>query len=137
MKTKIISFYEQFSCLKDKCPYSCCKGWRVPLDDRTYEQYQMEPGIKGICLCMAVQKHPVQGYLIRRVFGRCPYFNKQNLCSHQCKGREDLMPEICRLYPRLSVGYGDYQEIMLELSCYHVAELFYKNQGRLYLPGGS
>lgn len=130
METKVISFYEQFNCLQGDCPYTCCKGWRVPLDDKTFRRYQKEPGIKGFFLCLAAKKHPSEGHLLRRVFGRCPYLNKQNLCRHQCKGREDFMPEICRIYPRLSVGYGEYQEIMLELSCYRAAALFFENQGR-------
>lgn len=133
MKTKVISFYEQFNCLKGDCPYTCCKGWRVPLDDKTWRRYQKVPGIKGFFLCLATKKHPAEGHLLRRVFDRCPYLNKQNLCYHQCKGHDDFMPEICKIYPRLSVGYGEYQEIMLELSCYRAAELFFKNQGRLSL----
>lgn len=131
MITKNNEFYEQFKCLGGDCPYSCCKGWRVQVDAKTYENYLKEPGLKGLLLTAMTTKHPVYGHLMRKLGGKCPFQNREHLCSHQCQGRMDLMPDICILYPRLSVSYGDYQEVTLELSCIRVAELFLENLGRL------
>lgn len=107
------------------------------MDAKTYENYLKEPGLKGLLLTAMTTKHPVYGHLMRKLVGKCPFQNREHLCSHQCQGRMDLMPDICILYPRLSVSYGDYQEVTLELSCIRVAELFLENLGRLDYKAGA
>ncbi|MGN0347458.1 MAG: flagellin lysine-N-methylase [Lachnospiraceae bacterium] len=128
---RVISYYEEFECLASDCPYTCCKGWRVQLDDETVMKYQKAKGPEGIKLSLLIQKNPAVGPVLRQICGKCPQLTKVKLCRFQVQGKEDHMPLICRLYPRVSIRFGDIQEITMELSCPESARLFLKNQGRL------
>lgn len=41
------SYFENFRCIADKCPDSCCKGWDVVVDDETNAYYQTVGGEFG------------------------------------------------------------------------------------------
>lgn len=64
---------------------------------------------------------------VRRFFGRCANETREGLCRLQLKGREELMPEICRIYPRRSILIGEEEEVTFELSCPMTARLFLEN----------
>lgn len=60
---------------------------------------------------------------VKKCFGRCIYFTKENKCKLQLEQHEDMLPTICRLYPKLTVDYGEWSETTLQLSCPSVAKL--------------
>ena len=35
MKLRIPSYYEEFSCIADKCKDNCCIGWEIDIDEET------------------------------------------------------------------------------------------------------
>ncbi|MCR4610993.1 MAG: flagellin lysine-N-methylase [Lachnospiraceae bacterium] len=125
MGTKVINFYNEFTCLASECPNTCCRGWRISIDPKTAESYRQEKGAEGLRLkaTMSFGKDKE----IRRFFGRCANETKDGLCRLQKKGREDLMPEVCRIYPRRGVKIGDDEEVTFELSCPLTAKLFLEN----------
>ena len=47
MKSTCHEFYNEFMCIADKCPDSCCKGWDVVVDDETNEYYKTVGGDFG------------------------------------------------------------------------------------------
>lgn len=128
---KVIEFYEQFRCIGAECPYTCCSGWWVDVDAATYAKYKREKGRLGWKLRVLTFEDKEKGTLIRRLHGACPFHTREKLCYLQEKGRMDLMPEVCRLFPRKSIRYGKSDEVTLELSCIRVAELFLQNLHRL------
>ena len=128
MNVKAIDLVKKFQCLNKECPFNCCHGWKIPVDDETYANFQAEPGMKGKCIRMAVTGK--DDHFIRKLFGHCPFLTKEKLCSFELKGRQDLMALICREYPKEPVLYSDFEEITLELSCYEAARLFIENPGR-------
>ena len=125
MGTRVISFYEQFQCLATKCPNTCCRGWRISIDNETRERYEKEEGAEGFRLKATMTFG--EDKEVRRFFGRCANETKEGLCRLQLKGREELMPEICRIYPRRSIRIGDDEEVTFELSCPMTARLFLEN----------
>ena len=121
--TKEISLCENFHCLGPDCPRNCCKGWHIPVDDATAARYQALPGIEGRSVRSFLTKR--RGLVVfRRVFGTCPFLNSDRLCQFQANGNPELMPLVCRYYPREIIRYSDYTEITLSLSCISAARLF-------------
>lgn len=119
-----IQFLNQFKCAQGDCPQTCCKGWRILIDANTMEQIEKEPEDKRRELkrhIAGVRKGQPQ---IRKNFGRCPYHTKEQLCGLQLKKRTDLMPRVCREYPRRTVSFSSFAEITMELACPVVAQLF-------------
>lgn len=125
MGTRVISFYEQFNCLATKCPNTCCRGWRISIDNETIKRYEKEDGVEGFRLKATMTLGADKE--VRRFFGRCANETKEGLCRLQKMGREELMPEICRIYPRRSIKIGEDEEVTFELSCPMSARLFLEN----------
>lgn len=69
--------------------------------------------------------------MFRRFFGVCPFFNTDKLCSFQCGDHVELMPLVCREFPRQTVDFGAFYEETLLLSCPESAMLFIHHPGRL------
>ena len=129
MTTKAIEFYNNFKCKADNCEYTCCRGFGIAIDDSTYSNYQNEPGILGKKLSIFTQQNIYVGPVLRKVFGKCIFCSK-GLCKFQSDNRTDLLPEVCKVFPRLCVDYGTSKEVTLELSCIMAAELFIKEPKR-------
>ena len=125
----ICDLYEKFHCLAGDCPTSCCKGWVLPVDDEAYERYEKLEGLYGRHVRSHITKH--KGIrVIRRQLGRCPFLNSDKLCQFQANGHPELMPLVCRTYPRETVSFDKEARSTLVLSCPAIAKLFIENPGR-------
>ena len=103
-------------CMGGSCPYTCCKGWSILIDDKTYANYLKEKGLLGLAV-----KYCSRG---QKFTGHCKFHTREGLCYFQKNNRLDLMPRVCRLFPRRVMDYGDYGEMTYYLSCYNVARDF-------------
>lgn len=130
MFTKAIDFYDDFKCLKDKCPYTCCEGWSVAVDDETYENHRKEKGIRSLKLKLLLKSNKDKIHIFKNIKNKCAYCTREGLCSFQSENRMDLVPKVCKAYPGRCISYGEITEITLELSCYKAALLFVKNPMR-------
>lgn len=119
-----IQFLNQFKCAQGDCPQTCCKGWQILIDANTMEQIEKEPEDKRRDLKRHIAGMRKGQPQIRKNFGRCPYHTKEQLCGLQLRKRTDLMPRVCREYPRRTVSFGSFAEITMELACPVVAQLF-------------
>lgn len=121
----VVDFGKDFTCIKDQCPFTCCKGWGILIDDATYTRQKNERGLLGARLRLFSYQNKAAEREVRfSADGRCPFFTGDRLCELACKSREELMPKICRIFPRRCIAYGDYREVSLELACYEAARLF-------------
>lgn len=129
MKTYEHSLCKFYKCLASECPGHCCRGWQVPVDDMTYEKYRLLKGTFGRHVRSFVKKK-ADPKVFRRFFGVCPFFTSDRLCMFQWSGDEELMPFVCRLFPRNVVEMGDRREVTLLLSCPATVRGFMDHLGR-------
>ena len=122
----VLDMVEEFECMGGDCPYTCCKGWQVCIDEDTLKLYRGNHGLEGI-ISYGVCKSNNGTTVLRKICGRCPFHTFKGLCGLQLRGKKDYMPLVCRMYPRCSFVYGDRQEVTLELSCYRAAQRFVEN----------
>lgn len=123
-----IDFSLKFYCLGGDCPYTCCKGWQIPVDDETYARYLHIKGVKGRHIrSHIIKKDPKR---IKKLFGKCPFHTSDGLCVHQQNGEEALMPLVCRNYPRRIFSANNITEMSLELSCPMAARMFLEDLRR-------
>ena len=127
MSEYISSLLPDFKCLAADCPSTCCGGWTVNVDPRTRKQIRSEKGLKGMIMNAAFSKGKSSHIIMP--LGTCP-FHKKGLCSLQASGKNDLMPNVCRVYPRKRTTIGMRTEITPELSCIEAARLFLKYPAR-------
>ena len=39
MKLRTPDYFDEFKCIADKCEDTCCAGWGIVIDDKSYEKY--------------------------------------------------------------------------------------------------
>lgn len=124
MRIKQISIYNEFHCTGADCPASCCRGWRIPIDDAAYQKYIREPGSFGFLLrCAIVKKEDITAFR-SLPGGRCPFWSADHLCGIQKKHSTDYMARVCVQFPRQLYNLGFFCEETLYLACPEAARLF-------------
>lgn len=128
METYAIDLYANFKCIEADCPQSCCVGWDIVIDDATLKTYSDKKDTLGL-ICRSLSQKKENYTCVRTISGRCPYYGFDHLCRLQKKSFDNLMPQVCKDYPRRVLQFGNRRELTLELSCYEAAFLFvYKPQ---------
>ena len=116
------SYFDDFRCIASACPDSCCKEWDVLVDEASAAFYRSLPGQLGDDLRNVL--HEEDGCTVMTIIdGRCPMWRRDGLCRIQAELGESALCHTCRDFPRLRHDYGDFLELMLELSCPEAARI--------------
>lgn len=98
-------YYEQFSCIADRCSMTCCQEWKIAVDDATVHKWKklappdgMKTGKKNLkafttckdnsCVIALDDNH------------RCPFLNEQALCRLVSQYGDAVLSETCQIFPR-------------------------------------
>ena len=133
------SYYDTFRCIAGACPDSCCHQWEVQVDADAARRYRAMPGPLGDALRDALRTEDGETFLTLRE-GKCPMWRSDGLCRIQAELGEKALCRVCREFPRLRHDYGDFQELMLEMSCPEAAKWIFLDAGgwvEAEIPGGS
>ena len=121
-------YYDDFNCIADKCKDSCCIGWTVHIDKKSYNKYKKVKGNFGGFLNKNIIRNRKD--LIDLSYGkmklnknRCPLLSEDNLCNLYINLGEDYLCNTCKIYPRMVKKYGEIYEKNLTLSCPEVARI--------------
>lgn len=129
MKTERVSFYKDFKCIEGNCGENCCTGWIVPVDNETWEKYASLKGLDFLRLRLE-NFHRSEPVFVTGANG-CRFRNREGLCSMQLKYGEEMIPAVCRAYPRRRRNYGVQTVSWLDLSCIEAARMFLERSGRV------
>lgn len=129
MKKKLKpSFYNDFSCIADKCESNCCsENWNIFIDKKTYKEYMNFSGklkneLKKNIKIYKDHKSTTDYAKIRlSKDGRCSLLNKDGLCKIHAKIGGESLSHVCRTYPREVLKIGNIYEYKLTISCPEVA----------------
>lgn len=114
-------YFDRFRCIAGDCPDSCCKEWKVQVDEASAEYYRSLSGALGDRLREVL--HTEDGETVMTITdGRCPMWRADGLCRIQAELGEGALCKTCREFPRLTHDYGDFVELGLELSCPEAAK---------------
>ena len=128
MKYIVPDYYNEFSCIADKCRHSCCKGWEIDIDEESYEWYKTIDGKIGEKLknCIAVEDG-IPHYILEEDES-CPFLRQDGLCEMICELGEDSLCQICSDHPRFRNYFSDREEMGLGLCCEAAGELILKRK---------
>ncbi len=113
-------YYDNFTCIADRCPATCCAGWQIVIDEKSLEKYNHVQGEFGIRLQKSIDWEEGVFHQYNR---RCAFLNKENFCDlYRELGAESLC-DTCRLYPRHIEEFEEVREFSLSLSCPVAAEM--------------
>ncbi|WP_291939887.1 flagellin lysine-N-methylase [Limnohabitans sp.] len=120
----------RFSCTGAACEDSCCSGWTVQIDKKTFTAYRQakQPLLMER---MASQVKRIRSLASDAKYARiemqpetqdCPFL-EEKLCSVQRELGEDKLSDTCATYPRKSRVLGGQHQQALTLSCPEAARL--------------
>ncbi|KEI16198.1 flagellin lysine-N-methylase [Clostridium haemolyticum] len=131
----IPEYLKNFRCIGSECEDTCCKGWRVDIDKKTYNLYKKSKNIK---LKPLFQKHikrnhnnkteKLYGKLKMNSEGYCPFLDENRMCGLYKEIGEEKLSHICKIYPRETRSIEGKLEQSLTLSCPEVVRIALFNE---------
>lgn len=121
-------YYNKFQCIANKCNDSCCIGWNVIIDKKSYNKYKKINGDFGKFLSKNISRNRINNSdlnygKMKLISLKCPFLNNESLCNIYINLGEDSLCNTCKTYPRLVKKYREICEKNLTLSCPVVAKL--------------
>ena len=62
-------YYENFSCIAGQCEDTCCAGWEIDIDDKSYAYYMSVPGEFGSRLRKYIREYSADGEDVYEMHG--------------------------------------------------------------------
>lgn len=122
-------YYPAFSCKMGQCRNSCCEGWPISFTRQDYFNLlsiECSPELRKKLDCaMHLKDNPTPeeyAQISPRYDGNCPMRLEDGKCGLQAELGEDVLADVCRLYPR-GVRTKNGYECSCANSCEAVPEL--------------
>ncbi len=112
--------FDEFHCIADQCPKSCCEGWQIVIDDESMDRYQSTTGPFADRLQAGINEDES---CFRQSRMRCSMLSASGLCDLQTALGEEYLCDTCRQYPRHTEEFPDLREYSLSLSCPEVVRM--------------
>lgn len=100
MLLRIPDYYKKFKCIADRCSDTCCAGWQVEIDPKTYEYYMGLTGEFGDRLKNTIDKTGDTAEFINKPNNDCPCLNDKHYCDLYTALGEEHLCETCMDFPR-------------------------------------
>ena len=121
-------YYNDFKCIADKCPDTCCAGWQIVIDDESLEKYSNEKDEFSYRLKNSIDWG--EGVFFQNN-GRCAMLNDNNLCDLVTAKGEGGLCRTCHMYPRHIEEFEGVREYSLSLSCPVAARIILEDTNKL------
>lgn len=138
-------YAQRFRCIGPSCEDTCCEGWQVSIDPRTYAKYmalpasplrarideyilpidQINPAAPPISTTAHAPAQPasVSARISLLPGARCPFLAESRLCQIQSELGERYLSNTCSTFPRRLYTIDMIEEKTLSLSCPEAARL--------------
>ncbi len=106
--------FNEFHCIADRCPKSCCEGWQIIIDEESLNRYALVSGPFSEQLRTGIDYR--ESCFLQHA-GRCSMLSETGLCKLQIALGEVYLCDTCRKYPRHEEKFFNLREYSLSLSC--------------------
>lgn len=135
MKNELrLSVLDQFTCLGKDCPDNCCRAqWDIQIDAPTHARWQQlgNADLRQTLLASIDERQRGSESVLlfkRDSAGQCVHL-RDSLCGLQSAHGADMLPDVCRQYPRLHTRTATADIASATLSCPEVARLVIRQPG--------
>ena len=118
-----------FACKCGQCRRNCCGGWPVTISRQEYERIRQaecpEEYREKLREALHLNFAPDDtryAHIVHDRQGKCILLTEEGLCSLQLQLGEEILPAVCRLYPRNRREVCSVPECALSFSCEAVTE---------------
>jgi len=125
--TRIIipEYVQDFRCIGGACEESCCIGWDIDIDKKSFKKYRKssDQELKKLFSDFLYRnrisrsKETDYGKIAIRANRWCPFLNDDKLCKIHKKTGEAALSNVCHTYPRNFNITDGVWELSLYLSC--------------------
>lgn len=125
MEGYVLSLYPGFSCIADRCPATCCSGWKITVDQESYRRFiQLSDDILRQDILSNLMEQDGVFRFANRKNGACAMLDADGLCRIQRNTSEEMLCHTCRKFPRITAKLleGDMVCLSLAASCPVVAK---------------
>lgn len=122
-----VDIYDQFQCIADRCPNTCCTNWTILMDDATCQKMiEHENELEIRAKDWLVKENGVIS--VKNKNNRCSMLTENNLCKVVLRLGPQYLCDTCRTYPRMSRQYGSFMEEYLLMSCPEVIHMLMQKE---------
>ncbi len=118
-------YYKKFKCIADRCPDTCCAGWKIMIDDKSLKKYNKYKGDFGNRLANCIDWKEGSFHQYDK---RCAFLDENNLCDIYSEAGKEYLCKTCRRYPRHYEEFENIRELSLSLSCPVAANIILKEK---------
>ena len=139
-KVLLANYYRDFVCKCGECRHPCCDGWGINVSRKEYFS------LLGMDCSEELRRHLDSAFVVEKMasedcyatirpnyLGDCPMLREDGLCALQREKGEDVLPLICRVYPRSVKVYGGRKELCTSCSCEKTLELLLESKEKFSL----
>lgn len=126
-------YMNDFSCIGGACEDTCCAGWKVTVDKKTYQKYRkvQTPNLKKMLYDVVKRDRKSTtdnnyAKIILKDDGICPMVDEEGLCTIHKELGESYLCNTCSTYPRMYADVSHTFEKSLTLSCPEAARIVLK-----------
>ncbi len=135
-------YYDEFVCTADQCPFTCCREWKIEVDNETNEKWKKLQAPESVYpvrknMSQYTQKKDNMRVIALNKKHICPFLNEQKLCRLVCTFGDDVLSKTCRVFPREIHKFLDQEEFFLMPSCPAVIDLMKKYPNCNYIETGA
>ncbi len=116
MKLYAPVYYNNFSCIADRCRHSCCIGWEIDVDADTRALYDTLEGNYADTIRASIDNADPPHFKLA-AHERCPHLDAQGLCRIIKEYGHGALCDICREHPRFYHQTPHGIEVGLGLAC--------------------
>ena len=120
-------FYDKFECIAGECDFTCCKEWKIAVDDATASKWKNIAPPNGMKTRRKSLEQFTQYKEGMRVISLdehiCPFLNEDRLCRLVVGYGDDVLSQTCQTFPREKHEYGSRVEYSLMPCCPAVVDL--------------
>lgn len=133
-------YMPQFRCKMGACRHACCEGWPISVSMTDYFRMlgvDCSPELRRR-MDVAMRLHPrpcpeAYAQILPRWDGNCPLRMEDGRCLLHAELGEDMLPAVCRLYPRGVRRGKKCMECSCANSCEAVVELLCREEGIAFI----
>lgn len=140
------NIYDQFQCIAEKCPLTCCKGWAIRVEQESYDKWKDNAQTAYLCEQTTLKKQDdeITYQMKQNPCQACVLLDESGLCEIVKRHGEHMLSETCARFPRKHNeinGIDDeegensirIEEYSLSGACPAVLELIHQNPEQCYL----
>lgn len=96
------TIYDQFHCIADKCPLTCCRGWAIRADGGIYEKWKSRQETSYLCEQVTFKKEDGENIYHMKADSckTCVMLDDKGLCEIVKRHGDEYLSDTCASFPR-------------------------------------